>query len=262
MSDIIVIKLGGLAASDVNALGALAGEIADERAIQPVIVHGGGAAVSTWSRRLGTEPRFEDGIRMTSVEDMEIVEMVLGGSVNTQVVRTFCANNHKAVGLSLSDCAMVKGVAVSDSAANRTARPGAAQTEILRYLVVGGYTPVVCSVGTMEDGGPCNINADQAALAIARSLSAKQLVFLSDVPGVLVAESIQSDMDENDIAGALAGGHISGGMIPKVQSALHATAHGVGSVIIGRYTEQGDFKRLLAGASGTRIQAAQAKAGE
>lgn len=262
MSDLTVIKLGGVAASDAGALGALAREIAAEHTVQPVIVHGGGAAVSTWSRRLGTEPRFENGIRMTSAEEMEIVEMVLAGAVNTRVVRNLCAHQHKAVGLSLSDCTMVTGVAVSDSNGNRTARPGPVQTELLRHLVGGGYTPVVSSVGTMEDGGPCNINADEAALALARSLGAKQLVFLSDVPGVLVAGAIQADMDENDIARAVADGDISGGMIPKVQSALYATVHGVGSVIIGQYAQAGDFTRLLAGASGTRIRGTQAKAGE
>lgn len=262
MKGITVVKLGGAAASDSGTLGQLAEELASILNVPPVVVHGGGAIVSNWSRRLGVEPRFEDGVRMTSTEEMDVVEMVLAGSVNTGVVRLLCAHQHKAVGLSLSDCSLVSGVALAAGPENRTARPGEVRTDLIRHLLEGGYTPVISSVGTMNDGGPCNINADEAALALARALGASQLVFLSDVPGVLIGDEVRHAMNETDVATAIAEGHISGGMIPKVRSALDATSHGVGRVIIGQYGGTGDFTALLEGTAGSRLQGRPAEAGE
>ncbi len=262
MKEITLVKLGGAAAADADALASLARELTPDNGVPPVLVHGGGATVSSWSRRLGTEPRFENGVRMTTAEEMDVVEMVLAGLVNTQVVRVLCAQQHRAVGLSLSDCCMVTGIPVAAGGTNRTARPGAVRTGLITHLVSAGYTPVVNSVGTMEDGGPCNINADEAALALARALGASRLVFLSDVPGVMIDGVVQNRMGSQDVAQAIADGHISGGMIPKVQSALEATAHGVGNVIIGRYETAGDFTALVAGTAGTSLQSRPHEAGE
>ncbi len=256
----IIVKLGGTAAADADVLARLVADLNEDFSGSAVIVHGGGAEASAWCSRLGLEPRFVDGVRQTTPEEMAVVEMVLAGKVNTAVVRTAAAAGAKPVGLSLSDAGLCFGQPVGDPVVNRTARPDRVDPAILTHLLTGSFLPVVSSIGSFwdgsrGDGGACNINADDAALALARAVQARALVFLSDIPGVQEDGGIHSSLDRRVSEALIERGIISGGMTAKVRSALSAVDAGVGAVVIGAYHERGDIQALIGGRSGTRIMA-------
>ncbi len=249
----IVVKLGGRAAAERELLATLGAELGEAFAGRAVIVHGGGAEASAWCARVGLEPRFIDGVRMTTPEEMEMVEMVLAGKMNTAVVRTLSAAGAKAVGLSLADAGLCTGEPIADPAVNRTARPGAVDPAILAHLLAGGFTPVVSSIGSFADGSACNINADDAALAIAVALGAASLIFLSDIPGVLEEDDVHRELDRAGVERLIGAGVIAGGMVAKTRSALQAVGSGAGSVVIGEYRRRGDIAALVEGRAGTAI---------
>ena len=264
----IIVKLGGTAAADAEVLARLVADLAADFPRGAVIVHGGGTEASAWCSRLGLEPRFVDGIRQTTPEEMEVVEMVLAGKVNTAVVRTAARAGAKPVGLSLSDAGLCIGRPVGDPAVNRTAHPERVDEAILTHLLEGGFLPVVSSIGSFGDGGAagdgaadggaasgsaCNINADAAALALARAVQARALIFLSDIPGVQEEDTVHRSLDTTASEALIERGVISGGMTAKVRSALSAVDAGVGAVVIGEYHERGDLQALTGGQAGTRI---------
>ncbi len=270
----VIVKLGGTAAADAEVLARLVSDLTTDFPGDAIIVHGGGAEASAWCSRLGLEPRFVDGVRQTTPEEMEIVEMVLAGKVNTAVVRTAAGAGAKPVGLSLSDAGLCFGRPVGDPAVNRTARPDRVDPGILEHLLSGSYLPVVSSIGSFGDGdgganagaadaggdggarvgtGACNINADDAALALARAVQARSLVFLSDIPGVQEGDRVHRSLDRNASEQLIERGVISGGMTAKVRSALDAVEAGVGAVVIGEYRERSDIQALIGGHTGTRI---------
>lgn len=248
-------KLGGRAAAERETLTTLGQELARKYDGRAVIVHGGGAEASAWCRRVGLEPRFVDGIRQTTPEEMEVVEMVLAGKMNSAVVRTLCSAGARAVGLSLADSRLCTGVAIGDPASNRTARPGQVDGTVLQHLLHGAFLPVVSSIGTLDDGGPCNINADDAALALSAALKAASLIFLSDIPGVTEHDEVHRALDRSAIEELTDSGVITGGMVAKTKSALNAVEHGVGAVVIGEYRREGDLEALVSGSAGTTIRA-------
>ena len=276
----VIVKLGGTAAADADVLARLVSDLTTDFPGDAIIVHGGGAEASTWCSRLGLEPRFVDGVRQTTPEEMEIVEMVLAGKVNTAVVRTAAGAGAKPVGLSLSDAGLCFGRPVGDPAVNRTARPDRVDPGILEHLLSGSYLPVVSSIGSFGDGGArgddaggdgganagaggdggarentgaCNINADDAALALAQALKARALVFLSNIPGVQEDDRVHRSLDRASSEALIQRGVISAGMTAKVRSALAAVEAGVGAVVIGEYHERGDIQALIGGHTGTLI---------
>ncbi|MFP4643585.1 MAG: acetylglutamate kinase, partial [Spirochaetales bacterium] len=149
----VIVKLGGTAAADAEVLARLVADLAEGFPDGAVIVHGGGTEASAWCSRLGLEPRFVDGVRQTTPEEMEIVEMVLAGKVNTAVVRTAARAGARPVGLSLSDAGLCTGQPVGDPTVNRTARPARVDPAILEHLLAGGFLPIVSSIGSFEGGG-------------------------------------------------------------------------------------------------------------
>jgi acetylglutamate kinase len=250
----ILIKLGGTAATDSEKLEPLARELASVRG--PVaIVHGGGKEVSEISRRFGLEPVFHDGIRMTSEAEMDVVEMVLCGLANKRLVRRLLQCGVNAVGISGADGGLVTGARIGgvDGTPSRTATVASMNPFLVRDLWVCGYVPVIASPASDETGAAVNINADDTAFALAGAMGVGSLLFLSDVPGVLIDGEPVASLSPATASARIASGEISGGMIPKVRNAMTALEHGVAQVVIGSYERRGDLEALLGGDRGTAI---------
>ncbi len=252
----LIIKIGGRPASNPEVLDALVADIGDlaksHKSLVSVLVHGGGADVTEMSKRLGIEPRFVNGKRQTSVEEMQIVEAVLAGNVNTRLLRRFLAAGIPAVGLSGVDAGLFTGVGVES--AGRTGRITATKPTLISDLGKAGYLPVVSSVSCDSSGKDgLNINADDAAMALAVALKARCLIYLSDIPGILKENQVMPTITRSIAKREIAAGVIAGGMIPKVQSSLDALDQGVGSVVIGGFQERGDLAKFLDLRRGTSI---------
>jgi acetylglutamate kinase len=251
----IVIKIGGRAAENRESLGALCDELLIiSREHRLVLVHGGGAEVTNVSRRFGIESRFLDGVRQTSPEEMDIVDMVLAGKVNSQLVRLLRVRGLDAVGLSGSD----GGTFIGESVAGRGARTRTGEVthinvRLLIILLDAGYLPVLSSTSMDADGNGLNINADTAAFRLAAQLEAGALVFLSDIPGVISDGSVIQALSEEEAKSLIDRGVIEGGMVPKVTASFDAMDKGVKKVIIGQYESPGSLARLLEGKEGTRL---------
>ncbi len=252
----LVVKLGGNAAAFDDAMLAFASELrgVHERA---VVVHGGGKEVSALSERLGITPIFEDGVRMTGDQEMAVVEMVLAGTANKRLVRTFLAAGVQAIGIAGSDGGMVTGTPIADrdGRPSRTARVAAIDPRLIRTLWRDGYVPVVSPTSSTAEWTAVNINADDVAFALAGALRADALLFLSDVPGILVDGEPLGTITAEEAVRLIAAGVITGGMIPKVRNAVTAIDSGVRSVVIGNYRSAGDLSRLMDGSTGTTIRA-------
>lgn len=248
----VLIKIGGRAASDESALAALASEmfmLKDQYSF--FFVHGGGAEVTKVSAVFGLEAVFENGVRKTSPEEMDIVDMVLGGKMNKYIVRLFASAGLKAVGICGADGSIFTGEAVAEG--SRTGRVINTAPALLNTLADAGYLPVISSVSMDAEGIALNINADEAALAAAESLEADDLIFISDIPGILKNDEVIHKLTPAEIQQEIDAEVISGGMIPKVESSVAALREGVKSVIIGGYNNIGDLAGLLDGSKGTRI---------
>jgi acetylglutamate kinase len=254
--DQITLKIGGGMAAGEAGIRELARELAGlaERH-RLILVHGGGAEVTSLSRTLGVEPVFREGIRITSGPEMEIVEMVLAGRINKRLVRLLQAEGLDAVGLSGSDGGLFRGESLGgeDGAATRTGVIRRVCPDLAELLLEQGYLPVLSPVCMDNEGGALNINADTAALEIAAGLKSRCLLFLSDIPGILLGERVLRSINEEEALRHIEEGNITGGMIPKVRSSLDALKRGVGRIIIGRHDGPGSLAELLEGRRGTRL---------
>lgn len=228
---VVVIKYGGAAMVDSALADSWARDVVllEHVGIQPVVVHGGGPALTRMMDRLGIETSFVDGHRMTSAEGAELAEMVLSGRLNKDVVARLNRAGARAVGLSGTDGGLLS---------IRRHLPGGrdigfvgevtgVHPEPLHLLLKSGYVPVLSSTAAGEDGRPYNINADLVAGAIASAMKAKKLVFLSDVPGVLVDGRLANVLTATQARELLRSGQASGGMMPKLEAALAAIEAGV-----------------------------------
>jgi acetylglutamate kinase len=251
---ICIVKIGGKAAGVETALRDLVRDMAQlQNSWSFLLVHGGGAEVSRVTKIFGLEPVFKDGIRQTSAAEMDIVDMVLAGKMNKYLVRIFETLGVQAVGLSGSDGGFFTGVSIDEAAESRTGRVTAVNPAAALLLAGAGYVPVIASTSMDARGGALNINADEAALEIARAVQAKALVYLSDIPGILKDGKVIGRLDASGAEREIAAGVITGGMIPKVKSSLEALKSGVGAVVIGEFTHSGDLARLLECTSGSTI---------
>ena len=259
--EVLVIKLGGAVAEDAGSLRVLIGELAAlvRAGARVVLVHGGGNEVSAITRRVGLEPHFSDGVRVTSPAEMPYVDMVLCGAVNKRLVRGLHAAGLAAVGLSGSDGPIFTGARVAGESLqnsvvpSHTASVAQVDTRLLCLLLDHGYLPVVAPTSVEPPGCAVNINADAVALRLAPALAADRLLFLSDVPGVLKQGAVLRALTPNQAAAEVAAGVIRGGMIPKLEAAVHALEEGVKRVVIGQYAAPGDLAKLLTGSAGTAI---------
>jgi len=251
-----VIKIGGRALEEAEALDALIremGSLSDSWSF--VLVHGGGNAVSRLTRRLEIEPVFKDGIRRTSPEEMEIVDMVLSGKVNKQIVRRFRNAGIPAAGISGSDGGLITGKPAEpeNENKNRTGKVTSSDPRIIQLLSGGGFISVIASPACREGGQALNINADEAALHIASALKAERLIFILDLPGILKEGKVIKEMDQYAVEKAIEEGVIDGGMIPKVRSSVEALKTGVGKIAICGYKTDGDLTDVCNGKAGSTI---------
>lgn len=231
----IVIKYGGSAMTSIEASTFARDAAALKHAgARVVIVHGGGSAITSTAARLGVETTFVDGQRYTDAETIDVVMMVLAGRLNKEVVRLLCRSGSSAVGLSGVDGELLQCVRLFDSGIDLglVGKVIAVRTELLELLLQAGQIPVIAPAAVDSDGTIHNINADMAASSIAGALRADLLLFMSDVAGVRIDNTVVSRLASNDARSGIISGSISGGMIPKVNAALEALDAGVSRVRI------------------------------
>jgi acetylglutamate kinase len=200
-----------------------------------VVVHGGGDEVSALQRRLGQEPRFVGGRRVTTAEDLDVVRMVLSGAANKRLVRQFLAAGVPAVGISGEDAGMIEALPIEDGALGAVGVPTAVRRRMLDALLDAGFVPVISPLGIHRDTGEgLNVNGDDAAAAIAAALGADELLLLADVAGVLDSDSaVIRSIDLEGAEKLVSGGVARAGMAAKLQAARAAMEAGVSLVRIG-----------------------------
>lgn len=226
-----VLKIGGRAQSDAG-LAAAVREAAKQGRV--VVVHGGGDEVSTLQRRLGMTPTFHGGRRVTTVDDLAIVRMVLSGSANKRLVATFVGEGIRAVGISGEDDGLLCARATSRETLGEVGTPSRVDARLLDLLVSAGYVPVVSPLARDEvTGSTLNVNGDDAAAAIASAMGADELVLIADVPGVIAEGTIVPELDLDQAAALVANGTAREGMAAKLQAARRAVELGVPRVRIG-----------------------------
>ncbi len=243
----VVVKYGGNAMGDPELGKAFARDITllRQSGVMPVVVHGGGPQIGSMLERLGIKSEFKSGLRVTDKATVEIVEMVLAGSINKEIVHAINSEGGKAVGLCGKDGNMVTAQKLM-----RTQRdPNSAIEEVIDLGFVGEpvhvdptvlelvmkeeLIPVVAPVAPGADGQTYNINADTFAGAVAGALNARRLLFLTDVPGVLDREGrLMKELTISQAKAMIEDGTISGGMIPKVETCIDALERGVEGVVI------------------------------
>ncbi len=253
---IMTVKIGGKIAESDEMIGHLAEEMCRlSDAYWFTIIHGGGAEVTALSRRLGMEPLFRDGIRMTSPAEMDIADMVLCGKLNKKLVRLFRTCGLDAVGLSGSDGGVFTAQAMTgnNGEKTRTGEVCEVNPRLLMLLLQEDYLPVIASTSIDAQGLALNVNADSVAFSLASNLGSYGLVFLSDIAGIIKNGVLLRDLSADEAKQEIQTGTITGGMIPKVESSLRAINNGVQSIIIGTYEYKGNLKDLLSGKQGTHV---------
>lgn len=232
-----VIKYGGAAQVEDELKNSFAQDIVllNFIGIKPIVVHGGGPKISQTMKKMGKEPAFIEGQRVTDKETMDIVEMVLGGLINKEIVALI--NNHggKAVGLSGKDGGLIKAkkkmLRKDDEEVIDIGLVGEVDSvdpDLLDSIEKGGFVPVIAPIGVGSKGEAFNINADYVASAIASSLKAEKFILLTDVPGIIDKKgSVISSITRKEIKRLVDNGTISGGMLPKVQACSRAIESGV-----------------------------------
>lgn len=199
-----------------------------------VVVHGGGSEIVELQRRFGLTPRFIEGLRVTDEQSLRVAEMVLSGAVNKRLTARLVHQGVKALGLSGVDAGLLQAQILKHPKGDlgRVGEIVQVRVDILWDLLSKGFMPVISPISLGTDGRPLNVNADHAALAIAGALKVAEAIFLTDVPGVMRDGEVLPKLGAEEAERLIAEGHITGGMIPKVRSALQAIAQGVGAVRI------------------------------
>jgi len=243
----VVVKYGGHAMGEEELAKSFARDIVlmEQTAINPVVVHGGGPQIGEMLKRLGIKSEFAGGLRITDAATIEIVEMVLAGSINKQIVGYINEAGGKAVGLCGKDGNMVlarkatRSMIDPDSNIEKmvdlgfVGEPETVDVTVLEQILGRELIPVLAPLATSREGVTYNVNADTFAGAIAGALKAKRLLLLTDVPGVLdKSKSLIKQLSADDARRLIADGTISGGMIPKVETCIYALEAGVEGVVI------------------------------
>jgi acetylglutamate kinase len=267
---IIVVKYGGHAMVDPTLAQQFARDMVMLKVcgLNPIVVHGGGPQINRMLDKLAVKPVFREGLRVTDRETMEVVEMVLAGSINKSIVASIQQAGGRAVGISGKDGNLLVAERFikkkTDPATGKAeeidfgfvGEPARINTEILHTIMKSDAIPVIAPIGVGWEGETYNVNADTAAGAIATATQAKRLLLLTDVAGVLDArKNMISELRIDDIPGLVADGTITGGMIPKVESAVAVVESGVEGVIIldGRVPHSVLLELLTPHGVGTRV---------
>lgn len=243
----VVIKYGGHAMGDASLGKAFARDVAllRQSGVEPIVVHGGGPQIGAMLERMGIKSEFRGGLRVTDRATIEIVEMVLAGSINKGIVADFNAEGARAIGLCGKDGNMVRVAKLRrrhqdpDSNIEQivdlgfVGEPKTVDREVLDMVAGSGLIPIVAPLALGEDGETYNVNADTFAGAIAGAMDAERLLFLTDVPGVLDKDgNLIKQLSVKQARSMIKEGTISGGMIPKVETCIEALEQGVEAVVI------------------------------
>ena len=243
----IVVKYGGAAMVEESLKLSFARDLTLMKLVgmSPVVVHGGGPQTGALLKKLNIPTRFVNGMRVTDAATMDVVEMVIGGQVNQEIVALLNHHGGKAVGVTGKDGGLIRARQLRLSAADlgpeaselidlgQVGEVEAVDAKVLTTLMRDGFIPVIAPIGAGPEGEPYNINADLVAGRVAEALKAEKLVLLTDRPGILDAQGATLSRLSAEEAGQLiAAGSITGGMLPKTRCALEAVAGGVGSVQI------------------------------
>ncbi len=244
-----VIKVGGRVLGDAKLALVLAGVWQGSTPGDghgACVVHGGGDDVTALQRAFGVTPRFVNGRRATSEQDITLLRMALSGSTNKALVASLVAAGVPAVGISGEDAALIAARPLSPAVLGAVGIPLRVNVTLLRHLLAGGYLPVVSPVSANAaeiGGGALNVNADDAAAAIAVALHADELLLIADVPAVLVDGTPIPALDSDSAMDLIGRGQADGGMAPKLEAALFALEHGVARVRIGDLAALSDHSR-------------------
>ncbi|WP_373048920.1 acetylglutamate kinase [Vulgatibacter sp.] len=233
----LVIKYGGHAMTDESCKASFAQDVVllQHVGIRPVVVHGGGPQIDVALDRMGIKSTFVQGLRVTDEPTMGVVEMVLAGQVNGEVVTNVTNAGGRAVGLSGRDATCILGRKIEpregEPDIGRVGEVVRVDARLIRSLLDNGFLPIIAPVAVDADGRALNINADTVAGRVAGALGAEKLVLLTDIQGILDRDrNLINELDERAAERAIEDGTVSGGMIPKVRSCLDALSQGVGSV--------------------------------
>jgi acetylglutamate kinase len=228
-----VLKIGGNEIDDADFVRDLAQAVKSLPA-PPVLVHGGGKEIRNLQEKLGLEPRYVDGLRVTDDASLEVVQMVLAGRVNKRLVSALGSAGVDAFGMSGIDRSAVKAEKLQHPSGDLgwVGRVVAVRAEVFLNLLENGITPVLSPVCWGSDGSVFNVNADHVAEAVALALQADALAFVSNVPGVLAGDRLIERLGPAQAEALIADGTISGGMIPKVRAAVETVVRGVRAVRI------------------------------
>lgn len=244
---VVVVKYGGHAMGDEAAAEDFAEDIVlmEQSGLKPIVVHGGGPQIGAMLTKLGIKSEFAAGLRITDKATVEIVEMVLAGSINKQLVGWIASEGGKAIGLCGKDGNMVSARKLTrttidpDSNIEKVidlgfvGEPEKVNREVLDAVLKAELIPVIAPVAPGKDGQTYNVNADTFAGAIAGAMNAKRLLLLTDVPGVLDKnKNLIPEMTVDDCRRLIADGTITGGMIPKIETCIYALEQGVEAVVI------------------------------
>ena len=267
----IVVKYGGHAMGDVAGGERFARDVVllKQVGVNPIVVHGGGAQIGQMLERLKIKSSFIDGLRVTDAATVEIVEMVLSGSINKQLVSAINAAGGLAIGLSGKDASLMRAVKLTrtkvdpDSHIERVldlgfvGEPAEVNTTVLETLRTSAIIPVIAPIGVGDNGETFNVNADTAAGAVAGAVKATRFLLLTDVPGVLDKEKkLIPELTADQARALIKDGTIAGGMIPKVETCLQAIEGGVEAAVIldGRVPHAILLELFAAGGAGTLIR--------
>ncbi len=240
-----VVKLGGRCVADADALRATAEHVCRLHG-DVVVVHGGGAEISAWQERLELPVVWHAGLRVTTVESLQVTSMVLSGWMNKRVVQAFEDAGVPAVGISGEDGSLLRARRALGGAIGEVGEVVDVRPDAVRALLAGGFVPVVSPVSRGPEGTPLNVNADEAALHLAVGLGAGRIYLISDVPGVVVGGRTVGTLLADEARALLDGGIAVDGMAVKLRKALVAVDAGV-EVAIGGASLLEDFR------SGTRV---------
>jgi acetylglutamate kinase len=233
MTKPIVVKIGGHEIADFGFLAELPNVI--KNADRPVvIVHGGGVEISDLQRKLGIQPRYVDGVRITDIASLRVVEMVLCGTVNTRLVAHLIAGGIEAQGLSGVDRGIVRAEPMPHDTEDMhfTGRVTTVRADLLHAMLTDGITPVITPICLGTDGTTLNVNADHVAGAVAGALGASRVVFITNVEGVLDDGQVRRTITPAEANKMIDDEIIFGGMIPKVRTALYTLDQGIPKAVI------------------------------
>lgn len=228
----VVIKCGGsvidsLTDSFFSSLSEL-----EKQGYKLIFVHGGGPDINDMLQLFNVESQFSNGLRKTDEQTLNIAEMILSGQTNRKLVAKLQQHRFSVLGIHGSDGDCLQADFINREELGFVGDITGVNTKFIEWVVEGGYIPVITPIGITAHGEKLNVNADFAAVAVAKALQAEQCLFVTNVDGVMIGGSLASDLSKQEVTAYIENGEISGGMIPKVQSAISAVEKGIESVMI------------------------------